>query len=123
MFQMADNISQVRRNINTLEQEVRKQRDAIAGETNPDRKQKLVDELGQMVTSISEMRVSLRRLERWAEDKGLQPQAAYKQMLKTDANPPKLDQAERLQIRKQTVQNVLENSSPEARKRLIQGNN
>ena len=123
MFQMADNISQVRRNINTLEQEVRKQREAIAGETNPDRKQKLVDELGQMVTSISEMRVSLRRLERWAENKGLQPQAAYKQMLKTDANPPKLDKAERLQIRKQTVQNILENSSPEARKRLIQGSN
>jgi hypothetical protein len=121
MFQMADNISDVRRNITSLEQEIRKQRDAIAGETNPDQKQKLIEELDQMVTTVSEMRVSLQRLERWADDKGLQPQQAYEQMLKTDANPPKLDKEERIQVRQEAVKDVLENSSPEARKQLIQG--
>jgi hypothetical protein len=121
MFQMADNISDVRSNITSLEQEIRKQQEAIAGATNPDQKQKLIEELDQMVTTVSEMRVSLRRLERWADDKGLQPQEAYEQMLKRDANPPKLDEEERIQTRQKAVRDVLENSSPEARKQLNQG--
>jgi hypothetical protein len=123
MFQMADNISDVRRNITSLEQEIRKQQEAIAGATNPDQKQKLIDELDTMVTTVSEMRVSLRRLERWADDKGLQPQEAYEQMLKRDANPPKLDKEERIQVRQEAVRDVLESSSPEARKQLNQGSN
>jgi hypothetical protein len=123
MFQMADNISDVRSNIHSLEQEIRKQQEAITGATNPDQKQKLIEELDQMVTTVSEMRVSLRRLERWADDKGLQPQEAYEQMLKTNANPPKLDKEERIQTRQKTVRDVLENSEPEARKRVTQENN
>jgi hypothetical protein len=121
MFQMADNISDVRSNITALEQEIRKQQEAITGATNPDQKQKLINELDTMVTTVSEMRVSLRRLERWADDKGLQPQEAYEQMLKRDANPPKLDEEERIQTRQKAVRDVLENSSPEARKRVNQG--
>jgi len=123
MFQMADNISDVRSNITALEQEIRNQQEAITGATNPDQKQKLIEELDQMVTTVSEMRVSLRRLERWADDKGLQPQEAYEQMLKTDANPPKLDKEKRVQVRQEAVRDVLESSSPEARKRLKQGSN
>jgi hypothetical protein len=42
-------------------------------------------------------------------------------MLKTDANPPKLDKEERVQTREKAVRDVLENSSPEARKRVNQG--
>ena len=123
MFKMADNISDVRRNISSMEQEIRKQKEAIEGETNPDQKQKLIEELDQMVTTVTEMRVSLRRLERWADDKGLQPQEAYEQMLRRDANPPPLDREERLETRQKTVRDVLENSSSEARKRLNQGSN
>jgi len=118
MYNLSSNISDARRNIRNMESKLRDKREELRTETDPQDIKRKKDELATMMQTLAEMRASVRRVEKWADQNNLQPKNAYKQMRKEQIKPPKLNRNERKKAYKETIKNILERSDEEAKEAI-----
>ena len=110
MYNSVRKVSDIRNNVEDLESQMYFHRKTINSSTDPDKVVQLQKELESMMITHAHMVESLRMVEDWADELGLRPMEAYRQMKAEQVNPTPLDPSERRKVFRQTVEKVLKNT-------------
>jgi len=112
MFNTAKTISDVRKNVRDLGDQIAFQREAISTTQDAERRKELQTEMEAMLQTRAEMQITLRRLEKWARENNVRPMEAYRLMRKNNIKPPELNETQKQRIRRNVVKEAFESEVP-----------